>query len=106
MVPLTGESGKIIEAIAKEIKELEKQFRDSLYLKSIEIKCLKEELGWLKYKKKWAKMTPKFSERSLLFLTYINDLPKVSDQRFTILFADDTCIDLNYCRYKLLHPDP
>ena len=31
----------------------------------------------------------------LLFLTYINDIPQVSDQVFTALIADDTCIALS-----------
>ena len=48
MAPLTRESDKIIEAITKEINELKKEFRDALHLKSTEIKCLKEEVTFLK----------------------------------------------------------
>ena len=42
------ESDKIIEAITKEINELKKEFRYALYMKSAQIKCLKDEVTILK----------------------------------------------------------
>ena len=39
---------------------------------------------------------------SLLFLVYINDLPKVSNKLFSVLYADDTCMSLSNPNYETL----
>ena len=38
----------------------------------------------------------------LLFLVYINDLPRVSENLFMVLFADNTCISFTYYKYFTL----
>ena len=37
----------------------------------------------------------KIADASLLFLIYINDLPKVSNKLLSVLYADDTCMSLS-----------
>ena len=44
----------------------------------------------------------KLEKTDLFMLIYINNLPKVSNELFSVLYADDTCISLSNTSYENL----